>query len=279
MQADVRDADRVKVLAALEGAARLTRGDIYHEVFGRHRSHDQLEALGSDLERDGRIVRHRISATGGRHRRPTEEWQIIKAPSMAERGSGESEAMESPPPAGDGWLPRGPLVRRARRGVMPAHAERVGQRVRRNEVARRKGTGTGQQLVSDEERGATHLITEAINGYRKQGIIEIDGDWIRLVKNPPRRPPHHWHEALLQFLAEGHPTLDGKWHRTPSSLTEAMETALGRRLGPDEQVRRRLGCSGSWHPDDIVLINDEAKTVQTLSEIQAKRNGAGRGRT
>jgi hypothetical protein len=239
-------------------------------VFNRNRTQSELEAIAAVLERTGRIRRMTIPPGNGSDK-PTEVWEANSSSMTSDGNSGM--AIMDRAPAGDGWVPRASLVRRARRGVMPAHAQRVGQRIRRNEIARRKGTGTGQQIVTDEERGATHLITEAVNTYRKQGIIEIQGGWIRLAQNPKRRPPHHWHEALLQFLAEGHPTLDGKWHRKPTSLTDAMEMALGRRLGPDEQVRRRLGCAGSWHPDDIILINDEAKTVQTLAEIQAQASG------
>lgn len=271
MQADVRPADCEKVLAALNGAARLTRREIHEQVFKCHRTRAQLEALGQHLEGDGRIVRNRTEPAGGSDRRPTEVW-IINMQSMTPNDPAGQSDTEGPP-AGEGWLLRAPLVRRARRGVMPAHARRVGERVRRNEISRRKGSGKGQQLVSDEERGATHLITEAINTYRRQGIVEVDGPWIRLAKNPPRRPPHHWHEALLQFLAEGHPTLDGKYRRKPSNLTEAAEFALGRRLLPHEHVRRRPDAPGSWDLSDIVLLDFEGDRMVTLAEISAEKEG------
>jgi len=128
----------------------------------------------------------------------------------------------------------------------------------------------GPPKVSDEQRGATKLIGQAYRGYRDQGIIEEQGDWIRLVKNPPRRPPHHWYEALLHFVAEGHPTLDGKWRRKPKkTLRSVMEDALGRKLEPSELVRRRPGTAGSWDPDDIVLVQfAQPVEARTLSQVR-----------
>lgn len=151
---------------------------------------------------------------------------------------------------------------------MPAHAARVGQRIRRKERERSKGTGTGTAAASDEQRGATHLITETVNTYRRQGIIEVRGDWIRLVMNPQRRPPHHWHEALLHFLAQGHPTLDGKWHPKPTTVKGAFEQVLGRELQPWEQARRRPGHTGSWDPEHLLLFDFTSDTIRTLAEIR-----------
>jgi hypothetical protein len=264
---DVSPADRVKVLAALEGAARIPRARIHREVFSCERSKAELDALGAALESEGRIHRVRRAPGGGRERRPTEEWAIIKMGSMTPVNGSSAAVMEGPPP-GEGWLPKAATLKKARRGVMPAHAARVGQRVRRNEQARQKGTGTGKPAASDEQRGATHLITEAVNTYRRQGILEVQGDWIRLVMNPTRRPPHHWHEALLHFLAEGHPTLDGKWHPKPTTLTGAWEEALGRKLEPWERALRRPGHAGTWDPEHILLFDFAADTITTLAETR-----------
>lgn len=277
MHPEVRPTDRVKVLAALEGAAR-PRSFIYRDVFRGNRSHAELDALAAALEAEGWICRERIPPAGGKERHPTEEWRIIKAYPMTPANGSSRGVMEGPPP-GEGWLPKAATVKKARRGVMPAHAARVGQRVRRNEQKRHKGTGTGMTAASDEQRGATHLITETVNTYRKQGIVEVHGDWIRLVMNPLRRPPHHWHEALLHFLAEGHPTLDGKWHPKPTTLIGAWEEALDRKLEPWESARRRPGHPGTWDPEHILLFDFAADTITTLLESQGKRPAAGKGRT
>lgn len=267
MRPDVRPADRVKVLAALEGAARLTRKQVSHHVFGRHRTQAELDALAFALEAEGTIRRVRIEPNGGNERHPTEEWQIIRSHSMTASNGSSAPVMEGPP-AGEGWLPKAATLKKARRGVMPAHAARVGQRIRRRERDRGKGTGTGTVAASDEQRGATHLITETVNTYRKQGVVEVKGDWIRLVRNPLRRPPHHWHEALLHFLAEGHPTLDGKWHPKPTSLREAWERALGRDLEPWERPLRRPGHAGTWDPEHLLLFDFMDDTIRTLAEVQ-----------
>lgn len=265
MPADLQS-DCEKVLVALEGAARLSRTDVYHKVFGRHRTHEALDTLAVALESSGRIIRIRIEPENG-HDRPIEVWEKAKAPSHG-LTNGSGPRPDGPPP-GEGWLPKAKTLRQARRGVVPAVAARAGRIARKKDRATRGTTRAGTLKVSDEQRGATKLIGQAYRGYREQGIIEEQGEWIRLVKNPPRRPPHHWHESLLQFVAEGHPTLDGKWRRKPKkTLTGVMEEALGRKLEPVERVRRWPGAAGSWEPDDIMLIDGENRTVRTLAEIR-----------
>lgn len=197
MPADLQ-ADCEKVLAALQGAASLTRTEIYAGVFRTHRRAEYLEELARHLEREGSIRRYCRPPGGGDFRRAAEVWELIN-----EHDAAAAAAERSRPP-GDGWLPKDETLRLARRGVMPAVAARRGRSLRQQQ-------GSRNRRVSDETRGATYYITTALANYRDQGIIEVEGNWIRLAKNPPRRPPKHWYEALLLFLARGHPTLDGKW--------------------------------------------------------------------
>jgi hypothetical protein len=267
MPADLQS-DCEKVLVALKGATRLSRSDIHgRKVFNFHRAKDHLDAVGEALESSGQIVRSRIEREpGGARDRWIEVWEV----NMQSHGltNGSVPAPDDPPP-GEGWLPKAKTLRQARRGVVPAVAARAGRIARKKDRATRGTTKAGTLKVSDEQRGATKLIGQAYRGYREQGIIEERDDWIRLVKNPPRRPPHHWYEALLHFLAEGHPTLDGKWRRKPKrTLVGLMEDALGRKLESSEQVRRWPGTSGSWDPADIMLIDGESRTVRTLAEVR-----------
>lgn len=260
MSADLKS-DCEKVLVALGGAARLSRKDIYHDVFGRHRTREQLEAIGERLEADGRILRMRIEPEPGERRdKPIEVWEV-KAP---KRTNGSGPVVDNAPPPGDGWLPKAKTLRRAQRGVVPAVAARAGRLIRKRQAKNPKVA-----LVSDEQRGATHLVGVAYRSYLKAGIIEVQGDWIRLVKNPTRRPPRHWYESLLYFLAEGHPTLDGKWRRKPKkTLVGLMEDALGRKLEPHERVRRFPGFAGSWNPQHILLYDSDQETITTLADIR-----------
>lgn len=261
MPAEVRESDRKKILAALEGAARLTRSDVSN-LFGRHRSQEQLDALAAALEIEGQIMRVIIPPSNG-HDRRVEVWE--KAISQSARS-----AVEQAPP-GEGWLPKAKVLRKAQRGVVPAVAARAGRLTRKADAARKGIEKTGTPRVSDQQRGATRLISLAFRSYKDQGIIEVQGDWIRLAKNPTRRPPHHWYEALLHFLAEAHPTLDGKWRRQPKkTLVGVMEHALGRKLEPHERVRRFPGFAGSWHPQHILLYDSDQETIMTLAEIQER---------
>lgn len=266
MPADVKASDCEKVLVALKGATRRSRTDIKRNVFHHHRSSEEMDALGEVLESKGLIIRL-VVPPGDGHDKSVEVWE--KA-SMQSHGlaNGSCPTPDSPPP-GEGWLPKAKTLRQARRGVVPAVAARAGRIARKKDRATRGTTRAGTLKVSDEQRGATKLIGQAYRGYREQGIIEEQGDWIRLVKNPTRRPPHHWYEALLHFLAEGHPTLDGKWRRKPKkTLVGVMEDALSRKLDPDERVRRWPGAGGSWDAHDIMLIDGENRIVRTLLEVQ-----------
>lgn len=263
MPADLKS-DSEKVLAALEGAARLSRTHIYNKVFQHHRSSSHVDAIGEALEASGRILRMRVDPAGGNERHPTEVWEIISVQNRSLMNGFRPETLDNHPPAGEGWLPRAKTLKRAQRGVVPAVAARHGRKIRKKE-------GVQRQVVSDETRGAADYIGQAYRSYKKQGVVEVEGDWIRLARNPTRRPPHHWYEALLHFLAEGHPTLDGKWHRKPKrTLVAVMEEALGRKLETSELVRRKPGTSGSWNPEDIVLHDYETITMTTLAEVQAR---------
>jgi hypothetical protein len=261
MKADVKPADREKLLVALEGATRLTRTEISH-VFGRNRTMAQIDALLGELAAEGLVTRTRIESNGDRDK-PIETWEVI---SYATGNFRIPESDADAPPPGEGWLPKAQTLRRAQRGVMPASAERVGKKLRRTATRYGGHTGRGKPRVTDETRGATYLIGKAYQNYREQGIIEEEGDWVRLVKNPVRRPPRHWYEALLQFLAEGHPTLDGKYHRKPKrTLVAFTEHTLGRQLKADESVVRRRGRAGSWNPADIIVAGDDG--VRYLSDM------------
>jgi hypothetical protein len=268
MPADIK-ADCEKVLTALNGAVRLSRQEIY-TLFGRHRTQAEVEAMGQALETGGSIRRRMIRPPGGNERRPTELWEITSQSHGLTNGS--AAATEDGPPVGEGWLPKAKTLRLAQRGVVPAVAARAGRLARKRDRAVRGSVKAGPPKVSDEQRGATKLIGQAYRGYREQGIIEEQGDWIRLVKNPPRRPPHHWYEALLHFLADGHPTLDGKWRRKPKqTLAGVTQDALGRELKPNERVHRFPGCAGSWNGDDILLYDLDTRTITTLAEIREGR--------
>ena len=155
---------------------------------------------------------------------------------------------------------------------MPASAERTGKTIRRKaaENARERGSKAGVPRVSAESLGAAHLLRLVYLNYLRQGVIEVEGDWIRLVKNPPRRPPRSWHAGFLMFLAEGHPTLDGKWHRKPKrTLVAVTEDTLGRQLEPHERVRRFPGHAGSWDPHHILLFNSDEDTIVRLADVRA----------
>lgn len=257
-----------KVLAALHGAVRLSRTDISYNVFGRHRTLAQLDAIGEALETDGSILRLRADAPGGNERRPTEVWEIIISQNRVSTNGSHPAPRAEGPPAGEGWLPKAKTLRRAQRGIVPAVAARHGRQLRKA-AARKQTAKRGVPRVSDEARGAADYIGNAYRGYLEQGVIEVEGDWIRLVKNPNARA-RLGRAALLHFLAEAHPTLDGKWHRKPKkTLVGVMEDALGRKLEAWEVVRRRPGSPGSWNPDVIVLHDYEHNTMRTLAEVRS----------
>jgi hypothetical protein len=66
------DRDSDKLLTALRGAAEgLTRKQIYHDVFGRHKKKGAIDGLLSDLLTHGLIRRETDNSTGGR---PAERW-------------------------------------------------------------------------------------------------------------------------------------------------------------------------------------------------------------
>lgn len=256
-------ADREKVLAALEGAARpLSRTEISYDVFGRNRTMKEIDAMLNQLATEGLVRGGRIDGDGHRDK-PVMTWEVIS--SVARNGNGTDEV--GAPPPGEGWLPKTATLRRAETGVMPAAAERKGKSIRAKAAkkAKEEGRKVGKPFVSDEARGAAHFIRLVYLNYLRQGVIEVQGDWIRLVKNPPRRPPRSWHAAFLQFVAEGHPTLDGKWHRKPKALIPYAEDLLKRQLRPDESVMRRRGRAGSWNPADIIVASDDG--VHYLSEL------------
>lgn len=261
---------RQKLLVALEEAARrrLTRAEIFSDVFGCHLPRAEINTLVADLEAEGLVTVEELSAQG-RAKRTTHV--VILNMQDAKNVNGSAERVGPPP--GDGWLPKQAMIRRAERGVMPASAERTGKTIRRKmaKKAKEQGTGVGAPRVSAESLGAAHLIRLVYLNYLRQGVIEVEGDWIRLAKNPPRRPPRSWHASFLMFLAEGHPTLDGKWHRKPKrTLVGVMEDALGRQLEEGERVRRWPGTAGSWNPNDIILYCED-RTILTLAAILAGR--------
>lgn len=278
MSADVKASDYEKVLVALGGATRLTRSQV-RNLFGRHRSQAQLDALANALEADGHLLRMWIPPGDG-HDSRVEVWEKAMAQSAKNGNGSVPKPPDAVPPPGEGWLPKAKTLRRAQRGVVPAVAAREGRSVRKKEAAQKaraaeaKGQPApkpGTSRVSDAQRGAAHLIGHAHKSYKDQGIIEEQGDWIRLAKNPTRRPPHHWYESLLHFLADAHPTLDGKWRRKPKkTLIGVMEDALGRKLEPNEIVRRRPNTAGSWNPDDIVLHDYSIDTMVTLADVRAR---------
>jgi hypothetical protein len=191
--------------------------------------------------------------------------------------NGDQPASVDGPPPGDGWLPLRETRFRAAQGVMPAHAARVGKQLW-SQTVRGRQHPDGDPL-SAEYRGGRHLAGIAFRSYLKSGVIEVQGDWVRLGRNPSTRPRHHWFEAWLLILAAAHPTLDGKWHPRPvRSLRSVKEAQLGRSLEVDEFVRRRKGAAGSWDPADIALYTklrpDEwsAEGVRRLADLLEARN-------
>lgn len=271
--------DLSRLTAALEtaGPAGLTQTEI-SDVFGRHRSSIQIESMLAHLEATNVAGWERVDPAGGREKRPTIRWRINSHVDIfgTKANDGSSENVEGPPP-GEGWLPLRETRFRAARGVMPAHAARVGKRLWRESKTGRKNPD-GDPL-SPEYRGGRHLAEIAYRSYLASGVIEVQGEWVRLARNPPSRPRHHWYEAWLMILAAAHPTLDGKWHpRPPRTLRSVKEAQLGRSLYSDEYVRRKKGRAGSWDADDIgvytTLRPDEwtAEGFRRLAALLDQRN-------
>jgi hypothetical protein len=275
-----RDLDRLTAALVNAGAAGLTQNDIYHSVFGRNRSGKEVAAMLSQLEAAGQVRSYRIAPTGGSSRRPTTNWRIkALTRDPAPSPNGIRPDLSESPPAGEGWLPVRDVMFRATRGVMPAHAMRVGKRLRVEARKRQKTKRRPEALVSDERRGGRHLAGLAYRNYRHSGVIEERDGWVRLARNPVRRPPHHWHEALLMILAAAHPSLDGRWHPTPKRTVRTVaEGALGRQLEPDEYVRRKPGRAGSWDPEDIDVMTRlrpdrwTAEGLRALADRLEERN-------
>jgi hypothetical protein len=262
-------ADLARLTAALDqaGAAGLTQTQIYSDVFGRHRSTAQIDSLLTQLQTAEAASWERIDPAGGRDR-PTIRWKAnAHSDIFSTNGGGvPAENVEGPPP-GDGWLPLRETRFRAAYGVMPAHAARVGKRLWRDSARGRKNPD-GDPL-RPEYRGGRHLAEIAFRSYLSSGVIEVRGDWVRLARNPPSRPRHHWYEAWLMILAAAHPTLDGKWHPKPKRTVRLVkETALGRQLEPDEYVRRQPGKAGSWDPADIDVITKLRPDIWTAEGVR-----------
>jgi hypothetical protein len=124
--------DLVRLTGALEeaGDGGLTQTQISYDVFRRNRTNAQIDSLLTELQAAGKARWEREDPGGGRDRRPTIRWRII---SYSDISGGNGSAVptinvEGPPP-GDGWLPLRETRFRAARGVMPAHAARVGKQL------------------------------------------------------------------------------------------------------------------------------------------------------
>ena len=180
-----------RLSAALEAAGSdgLTQSQISIDVFGRHVSAAQLERMLAELEADGRVEYTRIPSNGSR-KGPIKHWRSISHSDISgSNGNGtEPENVEGPPP-GDGWLPLRETRFRAAR-LSHARPRRTGrQTLSMGPISQRPQEPRAEIPLSPEYRGGRHLSNIAYRSYLASGVIEVQGEWVRLARNPPTRPP------------------------------------------------------------------------------------------
>jgi hypothetical protein len=251
--------DRDKVLAALAhaGAAGLTQTEINTNVFGRHRTQAVLGELLGSLATEGRVT---VETERGRDDRPTLRWRekanshVRPEPVVEmEVGPPEPNGAAWTPPDGAGWVPWKHVVYIAEAGVPRGYALRQGRRMRERKRRRNTTAKTVEPTMTDEQYGIRQISREALRKAVDHGFIERRGDWARLLRNPvvTQRP---WMEAAFAILGKAHPTLSGEFTpKPPKTLVSVKEAALGRRLLPEEFVKREPGYAGTWDPEHIEI--------------------------
>lgn len=245
---------------ATAGASGLNRTAISYDVFDRNRTKRQIDALVGDLVGRG-IVETWKGRENGR-RGPDVEWVRIISYDRLKTEKKMSE--DWAPPENEGWVRWADVVYIAQAGVPRGYAKRQGKRVRQRRAEEGKVTRTKKKpRLSEEERaaaersdeqyGVRHIAGEALRSAVRHGSIERRGDWCRLLHDPTRtqRP---WMEAAYSILGKAHPTLTGEYTpKPPKTLVSVKESELGRRLLPEEFVKREAGYAGTWDPDHIEI--------------------------
>lgn len=257
---------------ASAGAAGLSQTQISYDVFRRHRTRAQLGALLDALAAEDQIESISEVSNGDR---PTLRWRE-KAISQTREEPVEETAAADSQPCGEGWVPWKNLIYIAEAGVPRGYALRQGRKEMERQHKANNVEKTGRVILTDEQRGIRLVAREGLRLAVRAGFIERQGDWGRLLRDPTmmQRP---WMEGVYTILGRAHPTLTGEFiPKPPKTLASVMEAHLGRKLLPEEYVRRRPGCAGSWDPADMKLCsrllkpNDVEAHRHSLDEYHAR---------
>lgn len=235
--------DEDKVLAALAsaGAAGLTQTQVRRDVFHHHRNEQQIVELRDRLCAEELVECLEERKNGDR---PALRWRV-KASIHTRVQPHEG------PPDGEGWVRWKDVLYIAEAGVPRGFALRQGKKVTARWQSRYKARAEGRVVRNDEQRGIRYVAHNALRRAVAGGFIERQGDWARLLRDPvvSQRP---WMEAAYSILGRVHPTLTGEFiPKPPKTLVSVKEAELGRKLLPDEFLRRKPGKGGSWDPEDI----------------------------
>lgn len=257
---------------ASAGAAGLSQTEVYSGVFGRHLPKVKLEALRDELVATERIDVRTEASNGDR---PVLRWRE-KANAQTREELDEDAAVTDARPCGEGWVLWKNLVYIAEAGVPRGYALRQGRKEMERQHKANRVEKPGRVVLTDEQRGIRLIAREGLRLAVRAGFIERQGEWGRLIRDPTmmQRP---WMEGVYTILGRAHPTLTGEFTpKPPKTLASIMEAHLGRKLLPEEYVRRRPGCAGSWDPADMKLCsrllkpNDVEGHRHSLDEYHAR---------
>lgn len=257
---------------ASAGAAGLTQTQIRRGVFHHHRTEQQMAELRDRLCAEESIECWEERTNGDR---PALRWRVKASMQTRAEADDETSADESRP-CGDGWVPWKNLIYIAEAGVPRGYALRQGRKEMERQHKANNVEKTGRVILTDEQRGIRLVAREGLRLAVRASFIERQGDWGRLLRDPTmmQRP---WMEGVYTILGRAHPTLTGEFTpKPPKTLASIMEAHLGRKLLPEEYVRRRPGCAGSWDPADMKLCsrllkpNDVEAHRHSLDEYHAR---------